>query len=171
MVEEQLDENTEAGMAPLTIGSQLQEARQQKKLSEIEVATELRVSKSIISHIEAEQWEKLPARTYARGYFANYVRFIGLPYEDMMAQFDLTYSVATRQPQLAKLGTMTETKRFPWLTVLAIAVIAVILWIAYTEWQQVQQQTIEPNIDQVFEPASNQLEIIPESDVETGIEP
>jgi cytoskeleton protein RodZ len=119
------------------------------------------VSKSIISYIETEQWSKLPARTYARGYFANYVRYVGLPYEEMMAQFDLTYSVATRPPQLSAVGAISEQKSFPWLTTLAVIGITVTLWFAYAEWQQSQQAIIE------VEPA--ELSTAPELDGEASI--
>ena len=55
------------------IGHRLQQARERKKLTIAEAASQLRFTRATVIHLEQEEWDKLHSRTYARGYLLNYV--------------------------------------------------------------------------------------------------
>jgi cytoskeleton protein RodZ len=118
-----------------TLGARLQQARENKKLSLAEVATQLRLTKDIVMHLEAQQWDKLHGRTYARGYFASYVKFLGLPQEEMLAVFNDEYKQVETEPRLVKPVGTEEPKSLPWLMIVFFLVGIFILWSAYQQWQ------------------------------------
>ena len=76
----------------LGLGERLKQAREAKKLSLDEVAAQLRIAKVWLDSIEKEAWGALPSRTYARGYFISYVKFMGLPEDTLLSLFNLQYA-------------------------------------------------------------------------------
>jgi cytoskeleton protein RodZ len=121
-----------------SIGDRLREAREAKNYTLAEVAAQLRLTKDIIAHMEDQEWDKLNGRTYARGYFANYVKFLGLPYEEMLAVFNLEYSAKEPAINLKHRGQSVNERAFPWFMLALIAIILVVIWLAYQQWQQTQ---------------------------------
>lgn len=121
-----------------SIGDRLREAREAKNYTLSEVAAQLRLTKDIIAHMEDQDWDKLNGRTYARGYFANYVKFLGLPYEEMLAVFNLEYSAKEPAIDLKHRGHSVNERAFPWFMLALVAIILVVIWLAYQQWQQTQ---------------------------------
>lgn len=121
-----------------SIGDRLREAREAKNYTLSEVAAQLRLTKDIIAHMEDQEWDKLNGRTYARGYFANYVKFLELPYEDMLAIFNLEYSAKEPAIDLKHRGQSVNERAFPWFMLALIAIVMVVIWLAYQQWQQTQ---------------------------------
>ena len=78
----------------LTLGKRLCQAREAKKLTIADIASELRLSKQTIELIENERWSELHGRAYARGYFTNYVKYLGLPEDEFLAAFNIEYTIA-----------------------------------------------------------------------------
>ena len=94
------ESDSEEVKAPTTgIGLKLQQAREQKKLTIAEVATQLRFTRTTIDHLEQEDWAKLHSRTYARGYLLNYVKFLGLPSDEILTIFNEQYGVFCKKIQ------------------------------------------------------------------------
>ncbi len=118
-----------------SLGDRLQQARENKKLSVGEVATQLRLTKDIVIHLETQQWDKLNGRTYARGYFVSYVKFLGLPQEEMLAVFNDEYKQIDNEPRLVNQKVDDEQKSLPWLMIIFLLVGAFIVWSAYQQWQ------------------------------------
>lgn len=85
------EESTSYNQQTVSLGEQLRRAREAKKLTTEKVAAELRVRDEVIVNLEAENWQQLYGRTYARGYFINYVKFLGLPQNVLMAAFTIHY--------------------------------------------------------------------------------
>lgn len=121
-----------------TLGERLRQAREAKKYTVAEVAAQLRLTKDIVDHMENQDWDKLNGRTYARGYFANYVKFLGLPYEEMLAMFNLEYTVTEPALNLRQHSHASDDKAFPWFMLALIAIIALVFWLAYQQWQNTQ---------------------------------
>lgn len=121
-----------------SIGDRLREAREAKNYTLSEVAAQLRLTKDIIAHMEDQEWDKLNGRTYARGYFANYVKFLGLPYDEMLAVFNLEYSAKEPAIDLKHRGQSVNERAFPWFMLALVAIILVVIWLAYQQWQQTQ---------------------------------
>ena len=69
----------EAGSsARLNLGVRLKAAREARGLSARDVAQRLRLDAHVIEALEADDLERLPARTFVRGYLRNYARLVGL---------------------------------------------------------------------------------------------
>ncbi len=114
-------------------GLSLKHARENKKLSITQVASELRLTRKAIEHLEQQQWELLHGRAYARGYYLNYVRFLGLNEAEMLAAFDDEYAVVETEQKLSH--SVPESKGFPWAGI-SFAILAIlIMWFAYQQWQ------------------------------------
>jgi transcriptional regulator with XRE-family HTH domain len=64
--------------ADLTIGAQLQRAREAKGLSLDDVANRTRIPIRHLQNLEREEWDALPAATYAVGFTRNYANAVGL---------------------------------------------------------------------------------------------
>ena len=72
--------DTEAAAAarePATAGAMLQAAREEKRLTIDLVAAETRIPKRHLETIEADDFDALPARTYAIGFARSYARAVG----------------------------------------------------------------------------------------------
>lgn len=124
-----------------TIGARLRLAREAKKLTINDIATELRLTKHIIEHIENERWVELYARAYARGYFSNYVKYLGLPEDELLAAFNLEYTIAEPALLMSDRQDGGGNKKAVWLPVFLIIVVTTLTWFAYEEWNKAQGAT------------------------------
>jgi len=116
-----------------SIGEQLCQAREAKKLTIDEVAALLKLSTEIVTKLETDNWEQLPGRIYARGYLVNYVRFLDLPEQAILSIFNIEYKAT----EMEKTGSqqLKKNAEFPWFPVIMIVVVLVITWFAYQQWQ------------------------------------
>lgn len=122
------------------LGEQLREAREHKKYSVAEVAAQLRLTKGIVGYLESQEWDKLNGRTYARGYFASYVKFLGLPHDEMLAVFDLEYNATEPTLNLNPHRHSVDDKPFPWFMLLFVVIVLGAIWFAYQQWQMAQME-------------------------------
>jgi cytoskeleton protein RodZ len=60
------------------LGVKLKAAREAQGLSTKDVAQRLRLDTHVVEALEADDPERLPARTFVRGYLRNYARLVGL---------------------------------------------------------------------------------------------
>jgi cytoskeleton protein RodZ len=134
------DEQEEAVVAKAspTIGDRLKQAREAKSYTIAEVAAQLRLTKDIVVALENQEWENLNGRTYARGYFASYVKFLGLPFEEMLAVFNLEYTATEPALNLKQTGHKEEARAFPWFMLAFVAIALLVVWLAYQQWQASQ---------------------------------
>lgn len=161
-----------------TLGERLKQAREAKKYTIAEVAAQLRLTKDIVSYLENQEWERLNGRTYARGYFASYVKFLGLPYDEMLAVFNLEYTATEPAVNLRQQQHVSEESSFPWFMLALIAIVMLVAWLAYQQWQttQLAQQNnavVSPQVSAETEQDSFADSIVEpvESDVTTGAQP
>lgn len=152
MSEQQQEPVVEANSANL--GEQLRQARELKKYSIAEVAAQLRLTKDIISHLENQQWDKLNGRIYARGYFASYAKFLGLPHDEMLAVFNLEYSATEPSLNLNQHGNGGTEKPFPWLMLIFVVTILVVGCFGYQQWQATQLASQTDDNEQAQEMAA-----------------
>lgn len=122
-------------------GPRLQAARESKSLTVEAVATQLKLTRGTVQALESEQWDALHARTYARGYFVIYVKFLGLPMDELLAQFNAQYS----EPETTGLRVATQSasddRPFPWLPVSLLVGVLIVCLLAYQHWSDRQQST------------------------------
>ena len=137
------------------VGRRLREAREAKKISVSDAAAQLRVTRSAIVHLEEQDWDKLHGRTYARGYFLSYTKFLGLPQDEMLAGFNIEFTETDkRSPSVAPIQQIKPAKStFPWLPLILLIIVAVLTWFAYQQWQATKLvQNNEPVERALLEP-------------------
>jgi len=137
------------------VGRRLREAREAKKVSISDAAAQLRVTRSAIVHLEEQDWDKLHGRTYARGYFLSYTKFLGLPQDEMLAGFNIEFTETDkRSPSVAPIQQIKPAKStFPWLPLILLITVAVLTWFAYQQWQATKLvQNNEPAEQTLLEP-------------------
>jgi cytoskeletal protein RodZ len=71
-------DGTEGGGGFVSIGERLRRARETRGMSLDDVANQTRIPMRHLQHIETEDWEALPAPTYAIGFARNYANAVGL---------------------------------------------------------------------------------------------
>lgn len=71
----------EAGEGP---GAALQAAREARQLSVPQVADQLKLSSAVVTALEANDWDRLPAQVFVRGYVRAYARLMGLDDEELL---------------------------------------------------------------------------------------
>lgn len=69
-------------LLPLGLGDRLREARERRKLSLSQAATETRIQQSILEALEADRTEHI-APVYLKGYVRSYARFLGIPADEL----------------------------------------------------------------------------------------
>jgi cytoskeleton protein RodZ len=142
-----------------SVGERLQQAREEKKLTVLDVATQLRLVRESVLKLENNQWDDLHGRAYARGYFISYVRFLSLPEEEMLAAFNREYKTSSPEGSSLLTPHVASTKSFPWGLFALIILLAVLLWFAYQQWLQYDETTVGGNNIQ-----SSQQEMTPSPD-------
>ncbi len=81
-----------------TAGEQLAQTRKERGLSVADVAAKLRIAPRQIEALEADDYDRLPGHTIARGFVRNYARFLQLDPEIVLKAFEkqTTNTVASR---------------------------------------------------------------------------
>ncbi|MDH5591339.1 MAG: helix-turn-helix domain-containing protein, partial [Gammaproteobacteria bacterium] len=118
----------------ISVGEQLRLAREEKKFTIAEVAAQLRLTRHTITHLEAEEWGKLHGRAYARGYFSNYVKFLGLPEDELLTAFNIEYKATEESlPPVAKQS--LKNHKTAWILGAVTISMVFIIGITYQQWQ------------------------------------
>ncbi len=74
--------------APPSVGERLRQVRVGRGLDVATVAEQLHLKQCTVVALEEEDFDRLPARVFVRGYYRNYARLMGLPVDDLLRQFD-----------------------------------------------------------------------------------
>lgn len=72
----------------ITAGEQLRHTREQKNLSIQDVATRLNLDSRVIEALENNDFELLPAATYARGYLRSYAKLLDIDAELVLSAYN-----------------------------------------------------------------------------------
>ena len=69
----------------LFVGDSLKQARKSKQMEVEDVAKQLYINPSIITHLEEENFDKIGAEVFIKGHLKNYAQFLDLPVEKILA--------------------------------------------------------------------------------------
>ena len=69
----------------LFVGDSLKQARKSKQMEVEDVAKQLYINPSIITHLEEENYDRIGAEVFIRGHLKNYAQFLDLPVEKILA--------------------------------------------------------------------------------------
>ena len=69
----------------LFVGDSLKQARKSKKMEVEDVAQQLYINPSIITHLEEENFDKIGVEVFIKGHLKNYADFLELPADSFLA--------------------------------------------------------------------------------------
>ena len=69
----------------LFVGDSLKQARKSKQMEVEDVAQQLYINPSIITHLEEENYDQIGAEVFIKGHLKNYAQFLDLPAEKILA--------------------------------------------------------------------------------------
>ena len=72
----------------MSIGALLRTAREKKGISKRRLAEEIKVREHIIDALENEEWDKLPARVFIKGFIRSYTISVGYDTKKALTLFD-----------------------------------------------------------------------------------
>ena len=87
-----------------SIGKILQQKREQKNISLDLVAQKTKININILKHLENDELDKLPNKTYVRGFVSNYARTIGWDQNEAKQALAQTYSNLRGEPESEEPG-------------------------------------------------------------------
>lgn len=133
-------------------GDIIQYARDQRGLSLLELAEELRISEAKLRSLEANDFEVVGTDTFVRGYFRASARVLKLDADDLMSEYD-AYLIAA--DLIDKSTSLTETKKIlspsilKWLIIAAALLLIAILLALFlpsgsNSENQESQNVVEP---------------------------
>ena len=69
----------------LFVGDSLKQARKSKQMEVEDVAKQLYINPSIITHLEEENFDQIGAEVFIKGHLRNYAQLLDLPVEKVLA--------------------------------------------------------------------------------------
>jgi cytoskeleton protein RodZ len=124
--------------SPRGPGRRLREAREQRNLPVSRVLEQLRLDPRLLAALEADRWQDVGAPVFARGYIRSYAALVGLPAEELLAEFNALDPLGTAVPSLvpqasARIPSPARRRNplpFYVAGVLALALAGLSLWLA-----------------------------------------
>ncbi len=115
-----------------SIGAWLRDARVSLRLSEFDIAREMRLQPQYILDLEADRFDAFSSLAFVRGYLRGYARIVGIPEAELMQLFN---RLALPDKQMNFPRYITEKNNLPdrrwrWmgLGVLGFVLLSLILW-------------------------------------------
>ena len=145
-------------------GSAFARAREQMGLSQREVAEELKLAWKTIESLESEDFESLPPYVFVRGYVKSYSKLVGIDADEMALKLAFFYQGNEKEARVNEQDKTNGVRSLAsslnpsfLLTGLALFIIAMVLFVAYTTWIDQSQTTSEISLsddDQIDEGSS-----------------
>jgi hypothetical protein len=83
-----------------TIGHQLKTAREKKKVSLSQAALKTRVKVQLLEAMERDDFSRMPAPIYARGFIKTYCEFLGLNPAPLLQEYTERHGGSQKRPSL-----------------------------------------------------------------------
>jgi len=160
-------------------GEKLKKLREERGLSHHRVAEALHMTAHYVKSLESDQYEKLPGKTFVKGYFKAYARLLDADVDEVMQCYE-QYVSALEETKENKAGGIRARKVYDqnirWMicaAVIILLVISISWWMSRDGGEEVTtlDNTTQPmaQAEQVTEPVTENQEII-EGTVKVGSE-
>ncbi len=126
-------------------GPRLRDARKARGIDHTQAADQLKLSPGVLETIERDDYSALPDSIYVRGYVTGYARMLGLPEDEILAQYRAFRGESTT-PSLAAPNTIKQQARSSdagvrWVSYgLVLMMIAVVGWWGYEQLRMEQDE-------------------------------
>ena len=121
--------------ADFSIGEQLRRAREAKGLSLDDVASRTRIPIRHLQNIEREEWDALPAATYAVGFTRNYANAVGLDGATLARELRERIGGPSHRAAAPEYYAQADPARVPPKSLVFGAIFVAILIAAYLLWR------------------------------------
>lgn len=119
-----------------TVGQRLKAAREAKKLSLADVASQTRIPIRHLQHIEEENWEAMPALTYSIGFARSYANAVGLNGNEIGAELRQQLGTSRATYEAPSYYEPADPARVPPSSLAYVAAgIALVLIVGYIIWR------------------------------------
>ena len=131
------DASLETDVQTVAVGDVLRGARVAADWTVTEVANKLNLTASAVESIEANQFERLPGATFARGYIRSYAKILGLNADQLAKQFDQQIGSSTIDNAVHSIDRVGEARRVSrgMLHFSAFVIFVIAAGAAYYAWQ------------------------------------
>lgn len=133
-----------------TAGAQLAQGRKERNMSVADAAAKLRIAPRQIEALEADDYERLPGHTIARGFVRNYARLLQLNPETILGAFekhvpkvaDARISLPDQKVQFSEGGNGHHNRMVLWLTLglLLLTALGYVFW----RWEAKAVPAVKP---------------------------
>jgi cytoskeletal protein RodZ len=131
-----MEEQEQGQFDILSFGERLRQAREAKGMSLDDVARQTRIPIRHLQHIESEEWDALPAPTYAIGFTRNYANAVGLDGSAIANELRSSIDGPRRRVPVPEYYEPADPARVPPRPLAIIAaLVAVALVVAYLIWR------------------------------------
>ncbi len=128
-----------AELAPDSLGSMLARARTARRLEQREVATRLALDLGVVQALEHDEFERIGAPVFVRGYLIRYARLLGLDEADVLARFK---QLGMTEPPPLRVGASAQQQaRMSDAWVRGVSFLLVVGTIVYLGWLGFQEVT------------------------------
>lgn len=112
-------------------GQRLKNERESQGLSVEDVSARLRLSRSYLAALEADDYERLPEDAFIKGYMRNYAKLLGLPQDEVAGAFERLREDRHPDPHPDTEPMPRSSASLPiwlWLAAAAVALVVVLVW-------------------------------------------
>ena len=81
----------EPALEAMTLGQTFRKRREEKGLSLKVISQQTKIHIGLLEYLEADQYEKLPSKTYIRGFVKSTSKILGLNIEEMLVLLEKAY--------------------------------------------------------------------------------
>jgi len=170
-------------------GQMLAQAREEKGLSQEQVAAKLNFRTTLVQGIENDSFDKSLPATFNKGYLRNYAKLVGISSEEVLSCYE-TLNIAEKQcaeMQSFSKGTQkqAENNRLMWgsYLIVAVLIISTIVWwfqnqtttpisamftsnTTVPDESEIAEKLIEQPVEQINQPQASSQETLPAALVE-----
>ena len=140
------------GQLPGFPGHILRQVREQKGLSQQEVARELHLTSRVINGLEIDDFSHVNSPIFARGYIRSYARHLGLDADELVAEYDAVYGSPDHgKKPMSTIRKVSEQARpgDAWVKLVSVVLVLALLGASWWWWQS-QSDTVAPTpVDEV----------------------
>lgn len=125
------------GTQSISVGDSLRNARMVTGWTVADVAKKLNLTPSAVEFIEANQFERLPGTTFARGYIRSYAKILGLDSNQLAQKFDEQFIGSVAANCVQSINRAGEARRVSrgMLQFSLFVVLLIILGAGYYAWE------------------------------------
>lgn len=123
-------------------GARLKEAREARGLKLEDAAEVLGVADSVVAALEAEEFERLGAPVYVRGYLRKYARLLGLSGDELVAAYGQVASPHDPEVHAHATTALPQRRNARWLApATAVILVLVLVLVGLWGWRRIRQNS------------------------------